>query len=130
MTQRRARLDHSRSFGVVYGGGVCRYEQDGKQFDHRGMEINSPAKTGEATAWQPPGDTVARAEAPISPATERMRRTRQRRREGIAAVVSVEVHKRLVEELVARHLLSPSRSGDRAEISAAVLRALNEWRKT
>ncbi len=130
MTQRRARLDHSRSFGKIYGGGACRYEQDRKQFDHRGIEIISAATTGEAAAWQPPGSTVARAEDPISPATERMRRTRERRREGIAAVVSVEVHRRIVEELVARHLLSPSRSSNRAEISAAVLRALNEWRKT
>ena len=76
MTQRRARLDHSRSFGVVYDGGACRYEQDHKQFDHRGIEIISTATTGKATVWQPPGGTVARAEDPISPATTRMRRTR------------------------------------------------------
>ncbi len=130
MTRHRARLDQSRSFGVIYGRGACRYEQDGKTFDHRGIEIISTERSSEAPTGQPLSDTVACAEAPISPATERMRRTRQRRREGIAAVVSVEVHRRIVEELVARHLLSPSRSSDRAEISAAVLRALNEWRKT
>jgi len=128
MTQRRARLDHSRSFGIIYGGGACRYEQDRKQFDHRGIEIISAATTGEAAAWQPPGGTVARAEDPISPATVRMRRSRERRRAGILAVVSVEVHKRDVDVLVARHLLTAEDGTDREKLASAVRRALDAWR--
>ncbi len=85
MTQRRSLLDRNRPFGVVYGAGPLRYEQDHKQFDHRGIEIISTATTGKATVWQPPGGTVARAEDPISPATARMRRTRERRRANACA---------------------------------------------
>lgn len=36
----RAKLDRSRSYGEVYGQGVRhQYEQDGKLFDHNGIEI-------------------------------------------------------------------------------------------
>ncbi len=127
MTQHRARLDHSRSFGVVYGGGACRYEQDGKPFDHRGIEIISTERPSEATTWQPPGGTVACAEDPISPATVRMRRSRERRRAGILAVVRVEVHKRDVDVLVARHLLKAEDGTDREKLASAVRRALDAW---
>ncbi len=130
MTQRRISLDHNRPHGVIYGGGHARFEQDGRQFDHQGLEILPDVGTDHTAADQFGGETPRVSERPRSAAAARMRRTRQRRREGIAAVVSVEVHRRIVEEIVARHLLSPSRSSDRAEISAAVLRALNEWRKT
>lgn len=34
-------LDRTRSFGMVYGGGAHAYEQDGKVFDHDGVEITS-----------------------------------------------------------------------------------------
>ena len=123
MDQRRARLDHSRSFGIIYGGGACRYEQDRKQFDHRGIEIISAATTGEAAAWQPPGGTVARAEDPISPATVRMRRTRQRKRAGIIVVRNLEITKKHIDEMVTRNILSPAETGDQHKLAIAVRRA-------
>ena len=92
MTQRRARLDHSRSFAIVYGGGACRYEQDDKRFDHQGLEILLDVGTDQTADNQFGGETPHASERPRSAAAERMRRTRERTRVGIAAVVSVEVH--------------------------------------
>ena len=53
---------------------------------------------------------------------------RERRRAGILAVVSVEVHKRDVDVLVARHLLTAEDGTDREKLASAVRRALDAWR--
>ena len=129
MTQHRARLDESRSFGIVYGGGACRYQQDGKPFDLRGIEIISAETTGEATAEQSHGDTVVSAAHQVSAATVRMRRTRRRKRAGIIVVRDLEITKKHIDVLVARNLLTPAKIGDQQKVALAVRRALDEWGK-
>ncbi len=130
MTQRRARLDHSRSFGIVYGGGACRYEQDDKRFNHQGLEILPDAGTDQTASDQFGGETPHASERPRSPAAERMHRTRKRRRAGIIIVRNIEITKKHIGVLVARNLLMPVKISDQQKVALAVRRALNEWIKS
>ncbi len=130
MTRRRARLDHSRSFGVVYGGGPARYEQDDKRFDHQGLEILPDVGTDHAADDQFGGETLHASERPRSAAADRMHRARQRRRAGIIVVRNIEITKKHIDEMVTRNLLSRAEIGDQDKLTTAVLRALNEWNKS
>ncbi len=127
MTRRRARLDHSRSFGVVYGGGPARYEQDDKRFDHQGLEILPDVGAVHTAVDKIGGETPHASERPRSPAAERMRRMRQRRRAGIIVVRDLEITRKHIDVLVARNFLSPAELCDQDKLATAVLRALDEW---
>ena len=127
MTRQQPELDRSRSYGVVYGTAPYRYEQDGKKFDHQGLEILTDEVGEDAAKHQPRRNDAAVSQMPRSSAAERMRRTRERRRAGIIAVVSVEVKQQDVNRLVARNLISSDETGDREKIAAAVRRVLENW---
>lgn len=48
-----AKLDRSRSFGIVYGSGAGHsFEQDGRLFDHDGNELGQPKHKAEKPAKQ------------------------------------------------------------------------------
>ncbi len=126
MTQRRISLDHNRPHGIIYGGGPARYEQDDRQFDHQGLEI-LPDVTVHTADDQFGGETPHASERPRSPAAERMRRTRQRRRAGIVAVVNIEITKEDIAQFVARNLLMPKEIGDQQQVASAARRALDSW---
>ncbi len=130
MTQRRISLDHNRPHGIIYGGGPARYEQDGKQFDHQGLEILPSGETGHTAANQFGGETPHPSERPRSAAADRMHRARQRRRAGIIVVRNIEITKKHIDEMVTRNLLSRAEIGDQDKLTTAVLRALNEWNKS
>ncbi len=127
MTQRGSLLDRDRPFGLVYGGGACRYEQDHKRFDHQGREILPAVGTDQTASDQYCGETPHASERPRSPAAERMRRTRERRRAGIVAVVNIEVTKEDIAQFVARNLLMPKEIGDQQQVASAARRALDSW---
>ncbi len=127
MTQRRISLDHNRPHGLIYGGGPARYEQDGKQFDHQGLEILPDRGTDHTAGDKFGGETPHASERPRSPAAERMRRTRQRRRAGIVAVVNIEITKEDIAQFVARNLLMPKEIGDQQQVASAARRALDSW---
>ncbi len=91
MSTRRSELDQSRRYGVVHGECWYRFEQDGKKFDHQGLEILTDEVGEDAAKHQPRRNDAAVSQMPRSSAAERMRRTRERRRAGIIAVVSVEI---------------------------------------
>ncbi len=63
--------------------------------------------------------------APISPAAERMRRTRNRRRDGMR-FVGIDVRDSEVAALVRRGLLAAHEQGDGAAISEALCALLDE----
>jgi len=126
MTRQRAKLDQSRSYSAVYGDASYSYKQDGKRFDHQGLEIISDEAEEGPARLEPKAAT--RQQAPSS-AAERMRRTRQRRRAGIVAVVSVEIRQEVVDWLVARNLISPEEIDDRKKIATAVSRVLEGLRR-
>jgi ribosomal protein S25 len=126
MSPRPSHLDRSRSYASVHGDASYSYEQDGKQFDHQGLEI-LPEETGEVPARREPKAAV-RQQAPSS-AAQRMRKTRQRRRAGIIAVVSVEIRQEVLDHLVARNMISRDEIGDRAKISTAIGRILDDWHR-
>ncbi len=127
MTQRRSLLDHSRSFGVVYGGGPARYEQDGKQFDHQGLEILPDVATAHTEVAKFGGETPHPSKRPRSAAAERMHRTRQRRRVGIIVVRNIEITKKHIDVMITRNLLSRAEIGDQQKVASAVRRALDSW---
>jgi len=124
MSTRRSELDQSRRYGVVHGECWYRFEQDGKKFDHQGLEILTDEVGEDAAKHQPRRNDAAVSQMPRSSAAERMRRTRERRRAGIIAVVGVEITKRDVEQFVARNLLSRGDAHDREKIAIAVRRAM------
>ncbi len=130
MTRRRSLLDHSRSFGVVYGGGPVRYEQDGKQFDHQGLEILPDFGTDGNAGDQSVSEAPHPSKSPRSAAAERMHRARRRRRAGIIVVCNLEITKNHIEVMVTRNLLSPSETGDQQKVANAVRRVINVWCKT
>lgn len=64
--------------------------------------------------------------SPLSPAAERARLARERRRRGLI-VVPVEIFREEVEGLVRQGLLDPSDADDRWKIGSAVARVLETW---
>jgi hypothetical protein len=62
---------------------------------------------------------------PLSPAAERMRRSRERRREGLR-IVQFAVRDTEVDALVSHGLLDPARREDRASIARALGRLLDQ----
>ncbi len=130
MTRHRVRLDHDRPFAAIYGGGPVRYEQDDRQFDHQGLEILPDVGTDRTTVDKSGGEAPHASERPRSPAAERMRRTRQRRRAGIIVVRDLEITRKHIDVLVARNLLMSAIFGDQQTVALAVRRALNEWIKS
>ena len=127
MSRRRATLDRNRPYGIVYGAGPVRFEQDHKKFDHKGFEILPDGGNDHTADDQFGGETPHASERPRSPAAERMRRTRQRRRAGIVAVVNIEITKEDIAQFVARNLLMPKEIGDQQQVASAVRRALDSW---
>ncbi len=127
MTQRRISLDHNRPHGLIYGGGPARYEQDGKQFDHQGLEILPDVGTDQTADNQFGGDTPHASERPRSPAAERMHRTRKRRRAGIIIVRNIEITKKHIDVMITRNLLAPAEICDQQKVASAVRRALDSW---
>ncbi len=127
MSRRRATLDRNRPYGIVYGAGPVRFEQDHKKFDHNGFEILPDGGTDHTADDQFGGETPHASERPRSPAAERMRRTRQRRRAGIVAVVNIEITKEDIAQFVARNLLMPKEIGDQQQVASAARRALDSW---
>ena len=130
MPSRQTLLDRDRPFATVYGEAPYRYEQDGKKFDHQGVEILTDEVGEDAAKHQPRGNDAAVSQMPRSSAAERMRRTRERRRAGIIAVVSVEIRQQDLDKLVARNLISPEETDDREKIATAIRRALENWHQT
>jgi hypothetical protein len=130
MSTRRSELDQSRRYGVVHGECWYRSEQDGKKFDHQGLEILTDEVGEDAAKHQPRRNDAAVSQMPRSSAAERMRRTRERRRAGIIAVVSVEIRQQDLDKLVARNLISPEETDDREKIATAIRRALENWHQT
>ncbi len=120
----QSHLDRERPFATVYGEAWYRFEQDGKKFDHQGVEILTNDVGEDAAKQQPRKYDAAVSEKSRSAAAERMRRTRERRRVGIIVVVGVEITKRDVEQFVARNLLSRGDAHDREKIAIAVRRAV------
>jgi hypothetical protein len=116
------RLDRSRPYGTVYGYANHRFEQDGLCFDAHGNEI-LPDTGREQT--QPTAD-VRPTSAQSSSAAVRMRRSRERRRKGVVAIVHLEVTEQDVTALVTRNLLSSETGADRAELCRAIRTALTE----
>jgi len=127
MIRQRAELDRSRSYASVHGDASYRYEQDGKQFDHQGFEILADEAKEHIAMRRPEGTDEAVSRDVRSSAAQRMRRTRQRRRAGIIAVVNVEIRQEVVDWLVARNLISLEEADDRNKIAAAVQRELEIW---
>ena len=127
MTQRRALLDHNRPHGLIYGGGPARYEQDGKQFDHQGLEILPDVGTDHAAADKSGGENPQPSKRPRSAAAERMHRARQRRRSGIIVVRDLEITKKHIDVMITRNLLARAEIGDQEKLASAVRRALDEW---
>ena len=62
--------------------------------------------------------------SPVSPAVERMRRHRQRRRRELRCV-TIEVRRSEVDMLIARRLLAPEESTDRRALRKAIHRFLD-----
>jgi hypothetical protein len=60
----------------------------------------------------------------LSPAAERMRRHRERRRRGLRSV-TIEVRHSEVDTLIARRLLAPEESTDRSALRKAIHRFLD-----
>jgi hypothetical protein len=116
----RAHLDCGRTFATVRGEAWCRFEQDGKKFGQQGVEILTNDVGDDAAKHQPKNYNAAVSKKSRSVAAERMRRTRERRRAGIIAVVGVEITKRDVEQFVGRNLLSRGDAHDREKIAIAV----------
>ncbi len=127
MTQHRARLDHSRSYGVVYGGGHARFEQDGRQFDHQGFEILPDVGTDHTAGDQFGGATPHSSKRPRSAAAERMHRARQRRHSGIIVVRDLEITKKHIDVMITRNLLAPAEICDQQKVARAVRRAIDAW---
>lgn len=121
---RQTQLDHDRPFATVYGEAPYRYEQDGRQFDHRGLEVLTDEAGEDAAEHRSNTGNAGISQEARSSAAERMRRTRKRRRAGIIAVVSVEIRQEVVDWLVARNLISLEEMDDRKKLSTAIRRAL------
>jgi hypothetical protein len=62
--------------------------------------------------------------SPVSPAAERMRRYRERRRRGLS-YIKVELRPSEVDGLIACKLLEPTERGDRRALAAALHRYLD-----
>ena len=127
MRRRRATLDRNRPYGIVYGAGPVRFEQDHKKFDHNGFEILPDVGTDHTAANQFGGETRRVSERPRSAAAARMRRTRQRRRAGIIVVCDLEITRKHIDVMITRNLLMPAGIGDQQQVASAVRRALDEW---
>ena len=127
MTQRRILLDHNRPHGLIYGGGPARYEQDGKQFDHQGLEILPDFGTDGNAGDQSVSEASHPSKRPRSAAAERMHRARQRRRSGIIVVRDLEITRKHIDVMITRNLLMPAEIGDQQQVANAVRRALDSW---
>jgi len=114
------RLDRSQPFGVVYGNSAYRFEQNGLRFDAQGTEILSKRAANETQKGFDAHPVLVR---PTS-AAARMRRSRERRRAGVVAVVNLEVTEQDVTALITRNLLRKETCADRAELSRAIRAAL------
>jgi len=64
------------------------------------------------------------AMSPVSPAAERMRRYRERRRRGLLCF-KVQLRRTELDALIARGLLEPAERKDRSALAAALLRYLD-----
>ena len=113
-------LDFKRPHAIVYGDAPHSYEQDGHCFDAAGRLIRPTESTRSASNQAAPPVVSSR----LKSAAERMRRSRQRRRNGIVAVIPVEISGRDVSQLLARKLLTNDSSGNRAAIAQAIRRLL------
>jgi len=122
MPNAKTKLDRSRSFGTVYGGGSVRYEQDNRQFDHQGHQILPDAQRDDLSNGADSASTAGSA------AAERMRRTRERRKRGVVAVVPLEVTTEDISKFVTRNLLPKEKADDRLVIAAAVRKVLDQWK--
>ena len=117
MTQRRSLLDRNRPFGIIYGGGICRYVQDDKQFDHQGLEFLPDRGTDFTAGDKFGGENPHPSMRPRSAAADRMHRARQRRRAGIIVVRNIEITKKHIDEMVTRNLLSRAEIGDQDKLT-------------
>ncbi len=63
----------------------------------------------------------------MTTSTERSRRLRSRRRDGIAMSVTLEVHTRALELLRRNALLTEREAGDRLAVTEALVAALEKW---
>ena len=134
MTASRAKLDRNRPFGTVYGEAQHRYEQDDRYFDHQGLEVDdrgNPVFLAQDTAakYTRHASTKRGAGTPekLSATAERVRRLRERRRQGIVCVVNVPVAEKAICALIRRGNLPAGRARDRDAIAAAVAKALGAW---
>ena len=122
MSNAKTKLDRSRSFGIVYGGGPIRYEQDHKQFDHQGRQISPEAQRDDLSNGLDSTSTAGSA------AAERMRRTRERRKRGVVTIVPLEIMAADISTFVARNLLPKQKADDRLVVAAAIRKALDQWK--
>lgn len=67
----RALLDRKRSFASVFGEAAYVYEQDGKRFDHSGLEVIPDVPAPEK--GRPPEETPSDAGGEATPADLRKR---------------------------------------------------------
>ena len=134
MTASRAQLDRSRSFGTVYGGGRVRYEQNNRCFDHQGLEVDArgnPVFLTQDTAAEETSQASTKRGAgtpeELSATGKRIRRLRERRRQGIVYVVNIPVSEKAICALIKRGKLTTDLARDRDAIAAAVAKVLGAW---
>ena len=68
----------------------------------------------------------ANAEVVTTPAAERMRLHRQRRREGLTCLW-IQLRETEIEQLVLRGMLSPADHSDKGAIEKSLYRLLDQW---
>ena len=136
-TPRAPSLERSRPYGVVYGGGPIRYEQDHRHFDHQGREVDQEGQPvlqvpktmdrGKRPASSSDGNPSGK---PGASSAERVRRLRERRRQGVRFVLSVPVTDLMIDALIQRGLINDEAAGNRDMIAQALTEAIEAWSST
>jgi hypothetical protein len=128
-------IDTTRPYGRVYGTLGVAFTQDDAWYDLQGRLVHSPSAEPLYAASPPAADVAATAhqtapvEPPaknqqISPGAERMRRSRQRRRNGLRCI-PFEVRYSEVDGLVTLGLLDPVTRNDEHAIGRALGKLLD-----
>ena len=128
-------IDTTRPYGRVFGMLGVAFTQDDAWYDSQGWLVPGPSAEASCAASPPAagaGGTAqqpAPAEAPepapqISPGAERMRRSRQRRRNGLRCI-PFEVRDSEIDGLVTLGLLDPVTRNDEHAVGRALGKLLD-----